>query len=69
MARLIPLLLATAVLLLVPATGAPAAKTQATLFEAPRELLSDDAALRDATLDEIEGFAAASTGVSAMTSG
>jgi hypothetical protein len=44
-----------AALLVLPA-GASARSSQFTIFEAPRELLSDDAALRAQTLDEIEGF-------------
>jgi hypothetical protein len=51
---LIPLLAVVAVLA-VPA-GATASSSQLTVFEAPRELLSDDAALRAQTFDEIEGF-------------
>jgi hypothetical protein len=47
---LIPILL-----LFVPA-AAQAKPTQRALFEAPRELRSDDAALRARTLDEIGGF-------------
>ncbi len=50
------LLIATlALALLVPAT-AGARTSQFTMFDAPRELLSDDAALRSRTLDEIHGF-------------
>ncbi len=49
------LLLACALALVLPA-AAPARTSQATLFEAPRELLSDDAGLRSATFDEIQGF-------------
>jgi hypothetical protein len=52
-----PLLLIAAVIaaLALPAT-ADARSTQFTIFEAPSELLSDDAALRTQTLDEIQGF-------------
>jgi hypothetical protein len=42
-------------MLAVPAV-ANASESQFTMFEAPRELLSDDAALRSQTLDEIQGF-------------
>src|SRR3954453_3562899 len=38
------------------ACPAQASRSQFTLFEAPRELLSADDALRDQTLDEIQGF-------------
>ena len=41
--------------LLVPAS-ASASRTQFTIFEAPRELSSDDAGLRAATFDEIQGL-------------
>jgi len=43
-------------LTLLPAATASASATQTTMFEAPRELLSDDAALRAQTLDEVKGF-------------
>ncbi|MGZ4268047.1 MAG: cellulase family glycosylhydrolase [Solirubrobacteraceae bacterium] len=43
------------VLLVLPATAA-ARPSQFTMFEAPRELLSDDAAVRAQTFDEIRGF-------------
>lgn len=46
---------ACALALVVPATAA-ARPDQVTLFEAPRELLSGDAALRAQTLDEIRAF-------------
>jgi hypothetical protein len=45
----------TVLLLALPA-AAQASPTQRVLFEAPRELRSDDAALRARTLDEIRGF-------------
>jgi hypothetical protein len=45
----------TAVLLVVPAS-ASARPSQFTMFEAPTELLSDDAATRAQTFDEIQGF-------------
>jgi hypothetical protein len=51
----IPVLLTLCALLLLPA-GASARTSQFTMFEAPRELLSDDAALRNQTFDEIQGF-------------
>src|SRR5689334_18160806 len=41
---------------LVLPTAAAARSSQFTLFEAPRELLSDDANLRAQTFDEIQGF-------------
>jgi hypothetical protein len=41
--------------LLLP-TAAQARSSQLTMFEAPRELLSDDAALRAQTFDEVRGF-------------
>jgi hypothetical protein len=49
------LLLALVALLALPA-AASARSSQFTLFEAPRELLSDDDALRAQTFDEIQGF-------------
>jgi hypothetical protein len=49
------LVLATVAALAIPAT-AQARSSQFTMFEAPRELLSDDAALRSQTFDEIQGF-------------
>ncbi|WP_205699129.1 hypothetical protein [Conexibacter sp. SYSU D00693] len=48
-------MLLTLLTLAVPAS-ASASSSQRTLFEAPRELLSGDAALRAQTLDEIRGF-------------
>jgi hypothetical protein len=42
--------------LLVAAAPARASSGQVSLFEAPRELLSDDAALRTETLDQVQGF-------------
>ena len=51
-----PLLLAVLALLGVLAPAARADRTEGSLFEAPRELLSDDAALRARTLDEVQGF-------------
>lgn len=42
--------------LVAAASPAAASPRQATLFEAPREMLSDDAALRAQTLDEVSGF-------------
>jgi hypothetical protein len=53
--RALLLTAALAVLLALP-SGASANTSQFTLFEAPRELLSDDAALRAQTFDEIQGF-------------
>ncbi len=55
--RLIPRLvvLVCALALLVP-TAASARESQFTLFEAPTELLSDDAGLRASTFEEIQGF-------------
>jgi Cellulase (glycosyl hydrolase family 5) len=52
-----PLLLIAAVIaaLALPA-AADARSSQFTIFEAPRELLSDDATLRTRTFDEIQGF-------------
>ncbi|MFL5896377.1 MAG: hypothetical protein ACJ76Z_14850 [Thermoleophilaceae bacterium] len=49
-------LLLVALALLVPAASAHASTSQTSLFEAPRELLSNDDALRARTLDEIDGF-------------
>jgi len=46
-------------MLVALAAAAPVAHAdsrEASLFEAPRELMSDDAALRAKTLDEIQGF-------------
>jgi hypothetical protein len=52
-----PLLLIVALIAALALPGAAQANTsQFTIFEAPRELLSDDAALRAQTLDEIQGF-------------
>ncbi len=51
------LLCCLAALLTLPA-AARASRTQASMFEAPREMMSDDAALRAQTLDEIQGFGA-----------
>jgi hypothetical protein len=39
-----------------PAPTAHAGRNESSLFEAPRELMSDDAALRAKTLDEVQGF-------------
>jgi len=47
---------AAVVALALPAASAQATTSQFTIFEAPRELLPDDAALRSQTLDEIQGF-------------
>lgn len=55
MRRLVPLVALIASFLLLPA-AAHASKSQSMMFEAPRELLSDDAALRAQTLDEVKGF-------------
>lgn len=55
MRRLVPLVALIASLLLVPA-AAQASKSQSMMFEAPRELRSDDAALRAQTLEEIKGL-------------
>jgi hypothetical protein len=49
-------LIATLVAALVLPATAGARSSQFTIFEAPRELLSDDAALRAQTLDEIQSF-------------
>jgi hypothetical protein len=51
----------TAIAVLLAALGAavPVARAdrhESSLFEAPRELMSDDAALRASTLDEVQGF-------------
>jgi hypothetical protein len=52
-----PLLLIVALIAaLVLPSAAQADSSQFTIFEAPRELLSDDAALRAQTFDEIQGF-------------
>jgi hypothetical protein len=56
MSRRLLLSLTTILMALLPAAAAHARSTQRTLFEAPRELRSDDAALRARTLDEIQGF-------------
>lgn len=48
---------ALAAVMILPA-AAPARSTQSTLFEAPRELLGDDAALRTSTAQEIKGLGA-----------
>jgi hypothetical protein len=53
--RTLVLLAALAAVLALPA-GAAASSSQFTIFEAPRELLSDDSALRAQTFDEIQGF-------------
>ncbi|MCW3001493.1 MAG: cellulase family glycosylhydrolase [Conexibacter sp.] len=50
------LLLLIPVLVLVIPSAAQARSDQRVLFEAPRELRSDDAPLRAQTLDEIQGF-------------
>ncbi|WP_187369459.1 cellulase family glycosylhydrolase [Baekduia soli] len=50
------LLPAFLLLLLALPASAVAARDQRVLFEAPRELRSDDASLRARTLDEIQGF-------------
>ena len=51
------LLIATLIAALaLPAAAAQARDSQFTIFEAPRELLSDDASLRGQTFDEIQGF-------------
>lgn len=55
MRRLVPLVALIAILLALPA-AAHASKSQSMMFEAPRELRSDDAELRAQTLDEIKGF-------------
>ena len=55
--RLTPLLAAFIAILLLPA-AAQASAGQSTLFEAPRELMSDDAGLRARTLDEIQALGA-----------
>jgi Cellulase (glycosyl hydrolase family 5) len=53
--RTLLVLAALAAVLALPA-GAAGRSSQFTIFEAPRELLSDDAALRTLTFDEIQGF-------------
>ncbi|HEX7298434.1 MAG TPA: hypothetical protein VF257_05470 [Solirubrobacteraceae bacterium] len=53
--RTLVLLAALTAVLALPA-GAAARTSQFTIFEAPRELLSDDDALRAQTLEEIQGF-------------
>lgn len=53
--RLAPLVALIAILLALPA-AAQASKSQSMLFEAPRELRSDDPALRALTLEEIKAF-------------
>ncbi len=55
MRRLAPLAALIATLLALPA-AAEASKSQSMMFEAPRELRSDDAALRGQTLDEIKSL-------------
>src|SRR6266542_785641 len=57
MRRRLPLLAAAVAALAMPAP-AHASKDQYTIFEAPRELASSDAALRDKTFDEIEQLGA-----------
>src|SRR4051794_21567908 len=54
--RRLPLLLLTTLIILGAAAPAHASTSQLSLFEAPRELMSDDDALRAKTLDEIQGF-------------
>ena len=56
MRRLLPVLVL--MLLLALPASAPASPTQFTIFEAPRELMSDDAGLRGQTLDEIQSLGA-----------
>ena len=51
-------LLAALVATLVLPTAASARSTQSTLFEAPRELLGNDAALRASTAQEVKGLGA-----------
>jgi hypothetical protein len=50
------LLIAALIAALALPAAADARASQFTIFEAPRELLSDDATLRAQTLDEIQGF-------------
>jgi hypothetical protein len=50
------LLIAAVIVALALPAPADARTSQFTMFEAPSELLSDDAALRTQTLDEIQGF-------------
>jgi hypothetical protein len=50
------LLLALAILLLTLPAAAQARSSEFTIFEAPRELLSDDAGLRTQTFDEVQRF-------------
>ena len=51
-----PTILIVLLAVLVLPAAAQARSSQFTMFEAPRELLSDDAALRGQTFDEIQGF-------------
>src|SRR3954454_11720574 len=54
--RKLLVLLGTAAAFFAAAAPSQAKTTQFTLFEAPRELLSSDDALRQQTLDEIQGM-------------
>jgi hypothetical protein len=54
--RAVPACLALLVLMACLPSAAQARESQFTMFEAPTELLSDDAALRTRTFDEIQGF-------------
>src|SRR5690348_13370608 len=56
MSRRAGIALAVLAVLLTVAPVARADRGEASLFEAPREMMSDDAALRAKTLDEIQGF-------------
>src|SRR6059058_1747122 len=56
MSRRAGIAVAMLVALAAAAPVAHADSREASLFEAPRELMSDDAALRAKTLDEIQGF-------------
>ena len=56
MSRRAGIALAVLAVLLTAAPVARADRGEASLFEAPREMMSDDAALRAKTLDEIQGF-------------
>src|SRR4051794_4965875 len=54
--RLTPLLFVALALLAAVSPAARADRAEGSLFEAPRELLNNDDALRARTLDEIQGF-------------
>src|SRR4051812_23838332 len=56
MSRWAGIALAVLAVLMAAAPVAHADRGESSLFEAPRELMSDDAALRAKTLDEVQGF-------------